>query len=122
MPEARRQPGLAAQLAEERERLRDALPHLRQEGRGKLVKLFQECKFPPKKKLIGNAQVRIVVDELGKVVNREIVKSSGDAKVDQAALANVDYALSDCKDEGLPQAPQGLTATDRTVIQGYNFK
>ncbi len=92
------------------------------EYRGKLVKLFQECKFPPKKKIVGNAQVRIVVDELGKVVNREIVKSSGDLKVDEAALANVDYALNDCKDEGLPKAPEGLTATDRTMIQGYNFK
>jgi outer membrane biosynthesis protein TonB len=92
------------------------------EYKGKLVKLFQECKFAPKKRLVGNAQVRIVVNELGKVVNREIVKSSGDPKVDQAALANVDYALNDCKDEGLPKAPEGLTATDRTVIQGYNFK
>ena len=92
------------------------------EYRGKLVKLFQECKFPPKKRIVGNAQVRIVVDELGKVVNREIVKSSGDLKVDEAALANVDYALNDCKDEGLPKAPEGLTATDRTMIQGYNFK
>ncbi len=92
------------------------------EYRGKLVKLFQECKFPPKKRIIGNAQVRVIVDELGKVVNREIVKSSGDPKVDEAALANVDYALSDCKDEGLPKAPEGLTASDRTVIQGYNFK
>ena len=92
------------------------------EYRGKLVKLFQECKFPPKRRIIGNAQVRIVVDELGKVVNREIVKSSGDPKVDEAALANVDYALNDCKDEGLPKAPEGLTASDRTVIQGYNFK
>lgn len=92
------------------------------EYRGKLAKLFQECKFAPKKRVVGNAQVRITVDETGKVVSREIVKSSGDAGVDRAALANVDYAIKDCKDDGLPQAPEGLSATERTVLQGYSFK
>lgn len=92
------------------------------EYRGKLAKLFQECKFPPKKRVLGNAQVRIVVDETGNVVRREIVKSSGDPRVDEAALANVDYAIKDCRDEGLPQAPQGLTEAERTVLQGYTFK
>lgn len=92
------------------------------EYRGKLSKLFQECKFAPKKRVVGNAQVRITVDETGKVVNREIVKSSGNPDVDQAALANVDYALKDCREYGLPQAPQGLTANDRTVLQPYSFK
>lgn len=92
------------------------------EYRGKLAKLFQECKFPPKRRVVGNAQVRITVDELGRVVGREIVKSSGNPDVDQAALANVDYALKDCKDEALPQAPEGLTAADRSVLQGYSFK
>lgn len=92
------------------------------EYRGKLAKLFQECKFAPKKRVVGNAQVRITVDESGKVVNREVVKSSGDPGVDRAALANVDYAVGDCNDKGLPQAPMGLTADDRTVVQGYVFK
>ena len=92
------------------------------EYRGKLAKLFQECKFPPKKKVVGNAQVRIIVDDEGQVVRREIAKSSGDPKVDEAALANVDYAVRDCKDEGMPKAPEGLTVTDRTVLQGYTFK
>lgn len=92
------------------------------EYRGKLAKLFQECKFAPKKRVSGNAQVRIVVDESGKMVSREIAKSSGDPDVDKAALANVDYAIKDCKEEGLPQAPEGLTDHDRTVLQGYSFK
>lgn len=92
------------------------------EYRGKLAKLFQECKFPPKKRVVGNAQVRIMVDAAGKVVGREIVKSSGNPDVDKAALANVDYALNDCKDEALPQAPEGLTENERTVLQGYSFK
>lgn len=92
------------------------------EYRGRLAKLFQECKFAPKKRVVGNAQVRIIVDENGKVVSREIAKSSGDADVDRAALANVDYAIKDCKDEALPQAPEGLTANDRTMLQGYSFK
>lgn len=92
------------------------------EYRGKLAKLFQECKFPPKKRVIGNAQVRITVDETGKVIGREIVKSSGNPEVDQAALANVDYAIQDCKEEALPQAPEGLSDNERTVLQGYTFK
>lgn len=92
------------------------------EYRGKLARLFQECKFAPKRRVVGNAQVRITVDEQGRVLNREIVRSSGDPKVDEAALANVDYAVKDCKDEGLPQAPEGLTDKDRTVLQGYVFK
>ncbi len=92
------------------------------EYRGKLAKLFQECTFAPKKRVVGNAQVRIIVDEAGRIVNREIVKSSGNADVDKAALANVDYAIKDCKEEALPQAPEGLTDTDRTVLQGYSFK
>ncbi len=77
------------------------------EYRGKLAKLFQECKFAPKKRVVGNAQVRITVDESGKIVNREIVKSSGDAGVDRAALANVDYAVGDCKDEGFAAGALG---------------
>ncbi len=92
------------------------------EYRGKLAKRFQECKFPPKKRVVGNAQVRIIVDEAGRVVGREIVKSSGNEEVDKAALANVDYALNDCKDEALPQAPEGLSEKERTVLQGYSFK
>ena len=92
------------------------------EYRGKLARLFQECKFAPKRRVVGNAQVRIIVDEQGKVLRREIAKSSGDPRVDEAALANVDYAVKDCKDDGLPQAPQGLTEQDRTVTQGYVFK
>lgn len=92
------------------------------EYRGKLAKLFQECKFPPKKKVVGNAQVRILVDETGKMLSREIAKSSGDPKVDEAALANVDYAVKDCKDDGMPKAPEGLTSSDRTVLQGYTFR
>lgn len=92
------------------------------EYRGKLAKLFQECKFPPKHRVSGKAQVRIVVDEQGKIVGREIAKSSGSAEVDQAALANVDYAIKDCREQALPQAPEGLSETDRTVLQGYIFK
>ena len=72
--------------------------------------------------VVGNAQVRITVDELGRVVGREIVKSSGNPDVDQAALANVDYAIKDCKEEGLPQAPKGLTEAERSVLQGYSFR
>lgn len=92
------------------------------EYRGKLAKIFQECKFAPKKRVVGNAQVRITVDEHGRIANREVVKSSGDPGVDRAALANVDYAVGDCKDARLPEAPEGLTAEDRTVLQGYVFK
>ena len=62
------------------------------------------------------------MDELGRVAGREIVKSSGNADVDQAALANVDYALKDCREEGLPQAPEGLTEAERSVLQGYSFR
>lgn len=89
---------------------------------GKLVKVFNECAFKPKKVLQGSTKIQIVLDEQGKLVDRKIVTSSGDPKVDEAALANVDYAATTCKEEGLPPPPKGLTASDRTLNQTYNYR
>lgn len=93
----------------------------RAEYYSKLVKLISECKFAPKRRVRGEAEIRMKFDERGNLVSREVVKSSGDDSVDRAALANVD-GLKDCKEEGLPPAPEGLTVSDRTMVQKWTFR
>lgn len=82
---------------------------------GKLQRHISDHKVNPRTDRKGTVVVRFTVSAEGKLLSREITKSSGSDKLDQAALAALDRA------QPFPPFPDGVGNADLAVSVPFRF-
>ena len=82
---------------------------------GKLQKHINEHKIVPATRRMGTVIVRFTVSPDGKLLSREITKSSGSEQLDKAALAALESA------EPFPPFPEGVTGDELALSLPFNF-
>lgn len=77
---------------------------------------IEKYKHYPAGRPEGDAVIRFVLDQKGHVVSVEVARSSGNAVIDEAALAIVRRA------DPTPQPPKFVTAADLTFVLPFRFR
>jgi protein TonB len=99
------------------------------------VRLRAKVHFPPGTSAQGEARIAFTLDRLGKVTSATVVRSTGDPRLDQAALAAVEKAHfpsvpPEADDSHLnfiapfafrlgPESDEGLKARLQGICRGY---
>lgn len=82
---------------------------------GKLRTHLEAAKINPRTSLIGTAIVRFKVNALGELIMREIVTSSGQKALDEAAIASIDRAAP------FPAMPEDMHRNDMEISVPFRF-
>jgi periplasmic protein TonB len=85
---------------------------------GKLARLFEESKFRPKRRAVGKVVVQLRIGTDGRLLSREVKTSSGNASLDETALAIVDRAAPEIQGA----MPSGLLSSELSATLPFNFR
>ena len=82
---------------------------------GKIGKHIRQHIINPRTRIIGTTVVRFKVDAAGQLLSREVLKSSGSKRLDDAAMATIDRAAP------FPPFPEGAITQAASLKMKFNF-